>query len=347
MGGMFWGLAVKPGGRYQTMVNQSFRLTKACIVPSSCSREEVSTLFLERENSVEFIIANLSLNNFNETLDISFSKGEQIGFKVSGPGTIHLTGIMLELLSDDSDSDDSSEEEMIDELKNLNWTKQQIKQIQGENSESSSDDSDNDTNESDTDSNKSDNEDNESEDSNESDNGVIGNSTKCATKSNEKNNQQSNITNGRENQLKPEIDQSIPAKDSKVLSCTKNDVISEVKPRRIMRSGIIIEDLAEGSGVASKNGNGVGMYYTGRLKSSKTAFDSCLSGKPFRFKLGAGKVIKGWDVGLQGIKVGGKRRLTIPPSMGYGKRGAPPDIPPNSSLVFDIECKFIYGGVQY
>ena len=114
-----------------------------------------------------------------------------------------------------------------------------------------------------------------------------------------------------------------------------------------MKNGIIIEDLVEGSGVACQNGNGVGMFYTGRLKTSKKAFDSCQSGKPFRFKLGAGTVIKGWDIGLQGIKVGGKRQLTIPSAMGYGKRGAPPDIPPNSTLVFDVECKFIYGGNQY
>jgi FK506-binding nuclear protein len=127
----------------------------------------------------------------------------------------------------------------------------------------------------------------------------------------------------------------------------KESQISEAKPRKVVKNGLIIEDLVGGSGVACTNGNGVGMYYTGRLKTSKKAFDSCKSGKPFRFKLGAGTVIQGWDIGLQGIKVRGKRRLTIPSAMGYGKRGAPPDIPPNSTLVFDVECKFIYGGNQY
>ena len=63
--------------------------------------------------------------------------------------------------------------------------------------------------------------------------------------------------------------------------------------------------------------------------------------KPFKFKLGSGQVIKGWDVGVLGMKVGGKRRLTIPPALGYGGQGAPPDIPPNATLVFDIECKLV------
>ena len=70
-------------------------------------------------------------------------------------------------------------------------------------------------------------------------------------------------------------------------------------------------------------------------------FDSCLKGKPFKFRLGAGEVIKGWDVGIEGMKVGGKRRLSIPPQMAYGAKGAPPDIPANSHLVFEVECKAV------
>ena len=74
---------------------------------------------------------------------------------------------------------------------------------------------------------------------------------------------------------------------------------------------------------------------------SFAVFDSCLKGKPFKFRLGAGEVIKGWDVGVEGMKVGGKRRLTIPPQMAYGAKGAPPDIPANSHLVFEVECKAV------
>jgi len=79
------------------------------------------------------------------------------------------------------------------------------------------------------------------------------------------------------------------------------------------------------------------MRYIGKLKNGKV-FDSNKKGKPFAFKLGVGEVIKGWDVGVAGMTPGGERRLTIPAAMAYGKRGAPPDIPPNSDLIFDIKC---------
>merc|ERR1712179_892567 len=71
-------------------------------------------------------------------------------------------------------------------------------------------------------------------------------------------------------------------------------------------------------------------------------FDACEAGqKPFKFKLGSGQVIKGWDLGILGMKVGGKRRLTVPAPMAYGRDGSPPDIPANSTLVFDVECKLV------
>ena len=80
------------------------------------------------------------------------------------------------------------------------------------------------------------------------------------------------------------------------------------------------------------------VYYTGKLVSGKQ-FDACVSGKPFEFRLGVQEVIKGWDVGVEGMRVGGKRTLTIPANMGYGARGAGPDIPPNSKLLFSVELK--------
>ena len=83
------------------------------------------------------------------------------------------------------------------------------------------------------------------------------------------------------------------------------------------------------------------MYYEGKLKSNGKMFDSQMKGKPFKFRLGSGEVIKGWDVGIAGMKVGGKRRLAIPPPMAYGAKGAPPDIPANSTLIFEVECKAV------
>lgn len=97
-----------------------------------------------------------------------------------------------------------------------------------------------------------------------------------------------------------------------------------------------IEDTVEGEGQEAKDGNTVSVHYTGTLEDG-TKFDSSLDkNQPFEFTLGAGQVIKGWDQGIAGMKVGGKRKLTIPPSLGYGDQPAG-SIPPNSTLLFEVE----------
>ncbi|KAG9774139.1 hypothetical protein KCU88_g5583, partial [Aureobasidium melanogenum] len=101
-------------------------------------------------------------------------------------------------------------------------------------------------------------------------------------------------------------------------------------------NGVTIDVRKVGSGPAAKKGNRLEMRYIGKLDNGKV-FDSNKSGKPFSFKLGAGEVIKGWDIGLEGIQVGGERRLVIPPHLAYGNK-ALPGIPKNSKLTFDIKC---------
>lgn len=97
-----------------------------------------------------------------------------------------------------------------------------------------------------------------------------------------------------------------------------------------------IEELAIGSGAAAKAGSLVTIHYTGFL--GRATFDTSRNRQPLTFRLGGGEVLKGWDEGLVGMKVGGRRRLTIPPDLGYGKKGSLAGaIPPNSTLVFEIE----------
>ncbi|XP_011029984.1 PREDICTED: peptidyl-prolyl cis-trans isomerase FKBP53-like [Populus euphratica] len=107
---------------------------------------------------------------------------------------------------------------------------------------------------------------------------------------------------------------------------------------RTFSNGLVIEELAMGKpdGKRASPGSQVSVHYIGKLKNGKI-FDSNVGRAPFKFRLGVGQVIKGWDVGVNGMRVGDKRRLTIPPSMGYGDRGAGGKIPPNSWLVFDVE----------
>ena len=102
-------------------------------------------------------------------------------------------------------------------------------------------------------------------------------------------------------------------------------------------TGLTIEDVVVGDGAAAASGQQVTVHYTGWLTNG-TKFDSSKDrNDPFVFPLGAGRVIKGWDEGVQGMKVGGKRKLTIPPALGYGARGAGGVIPPNATLVFEVE----------
>jgi len=98
------------------------------------------------------------------------------------------------------------------------------------------------------------------------------------------------------------------------------------------------DDLSIGKGREAKAGDTVHVQYTGTLLSGKK-FDSSYDhgGEPFKFTLGKGELIKGWDDGVVGMKVGGKRRLRIPSELGYGAKGSPPDIPPGAGLVFEVE----------
>ena len=108
--------------------------------------------------------------------------------------------------------------------------------------------------------------------------------------------------------------------------------------------GLVTRDVAKGSGTEAVAGKQVSVHYTGWLYDASAAdnkgkkFDSSRDrGQPFEFPLGAGRVIKGWDQGVAGMKVGGRRTLIIPPGLGYGSRGAGGLIPPNATLIFDVE----------
>ncbi|KAL7001641.1 peptidylprolyl isomerase [Sarracenia purpurea var. burkii] len=135
-----------------------------------------------------------------------------------------------------------------------------------------------------------------------------------------------------------DVDKTVPNKNG---STKEIEEKSEAKPfqARSFSNGLVIEELTMGKpdGKKASPGKKVSVHYIGKLKKNGEIFDSNIGRAPFKFRLGVGQVIKGWDVGVNGMRIGDKRRLTIPPSMGYGDRGAGKKIPPSSWLIFDVE----------
>lgn len=105
----------------------------------------------------------------------------------------------------------------------------------------------------------------------------------------------------------------------------------------ILKSGLKYIDVEVGEGPAAVSGKDVTVHYTGTFPDGKKFDSSVDRNEPFAFRLGAGQVIKGWDEGVAGMRIGGKRKLFIPPALGYGKRGAGSVIPPDSDLCFEVE----------
>jgi len=126
-----------------------------------------------------------------------------------------------------------------------------------------------------------------------------------------------------------------PKKDT--VESPRNDN-GEDQPWKNGPQGLKFKDVRVGDGKTVQKGSKVRVYYVGQL-DNKTVFDKSISGPGFAFTLGAGEVIKGWDLGVNGMKVGGKRRLQIPAKLAYGEGGSQPDIPPNAQLTFTVEVK--------
>ena len=122
----------------------------------------------------------------------------------------------------------------------------------------------------------------------------------------------------------------------------------EVKPKKkkkgkmVTHKGIQYKVMSEGKGKACKKGDKLRVFYVGQTED-KEVFDKAITGSGFEFTLGKGEVIKGWDIGCEGMKVGAKRKLVIPSKLAYGSEGSPPTIPPNATLTFTVEMKAING----
>lgn len=149
----------------------------------------------------------------------------------------------------------------------------------------------------------------------------------------------SSSTTSSETAASTSTEESTAAKETESTKKTKPKV---TVPKGAPPKKLEVKDLEEGSGATAKSGDRVSVNYVGVNYKTGKEFDASWDrGEPFTFTLGAGEVIPGWDQGVAGMKVGGRRELIIPPELGYGPAGAPPAIPPNETLVFVVDLEAV------
>ncbi|KAF9412084.1 peptidylprolyl isomerase fpr4, partial [Podila epigama] len=321
-------LTVLPDKTYRQVVENSFKLSMAALDEITKPGRSSVRVTVDKKT---FILCSLQAGKTEQqTLDIVFTEGEEITFSVSGENTIHLSGNYL------PEEDFGSDEDMYDDEDDLE------------------DDMEDDE----------DDEEDEEDDEEGDENVIVTKGAKRVAQFEEKSapaKKQAKVEQAtpvkkeapkKEAPKKEEPKKEAPKKEAAKKEAPKKEAPKKEEPKKeapkkeapkkeepkktVLANGLVIEDVKVGTGAAAKSGKKIGMRYIGRLTNGKV-FDKNTSGQPFHFNLGRGEVIKGWDQGIQGMQLGGERRLTIPPALAYGARGAPPDIPKNATLVFEVK----------
>ncbi|XP_034485168.1 39 kDa FK506-binding nuclear protein [Drosophila innubila] len=355
---MFWGLCMKPNRKYTQTIVKSFHISGVALDDGASAK-----LYITADKN-KFIVASLSKAMPQVPLDLNFCKGDKIMFQTTGDATVSLIGYLHDSdLSDDEEYDDdeyaalaeklqkkgaakgdendseseeeSDEEEEDDDKLAAEYSSFLEGDESGEDEEDDSEDDDDEDGEGEEEEEESD-----EEDTPKAKKAKIAESAKKPAK------EQNGVSKGEQKQQQ----QQKSKKDKKAAAAPEakkeqpKGKESKQQPagERTIAGGVKVQDMSAGNGPEAKQGKRVSVYYIGRLKSNNKTFDSMQKGNGFKFALGAGEVIKGWDVGVAGMKVGGKRRITCPAHMAYGARGHPPTIPPNSTLVFDVELKAVH-----
>ncbi|KAJ1790284.1 peptidylprolyl isomerase fpr3 [Coemansia sp. RSA 2399] len=334
----FWALKITPGHTYTQTVDASFRVSNAAL--GLTLTDEQRTSVVATVDGKDFVLCSLTPGKIEQQpLDLWMTEGEEITFESNGNNEIHLTGNFVYEDEEDEDEDGPCD---------FNYEKFDPAELQEMVAEglidpnrlldlASSDEEEED-------------EDYDSEDAEVDDRIIeltaaeeqmLEDEGETSSSDNEEVEQQPKKKPVKEVKIKKQAEkkrkeaeaeeEDAEASAKKAKKEKKEKAVAPLK----LQGGVVAEVKEEGTGQGVKKGARVGMYYIGKLTSGRV-FDKNVKGKPLWFRLGAGEVIKGWDVGIVGMMKGGERRLTIPAAMAYGKRGAPPDIPANATLVFDI-----------
>ncbi|KAH8265447.1 hypothetical protein KR038_008226, partial [Drosophila bunnanda] len=356
------GLHMKPRRKYSQTIVKSFHISGVAI-----DEGESAKLYVTNETE-KFIVATVSKAIPQAPLDLNFSKGDQITFNTEGDATVSLLGYLHDVDSEDEDDEDYTIENLIkDSAKQKKNGKKAGAQADDEDEEDDDDEDGEEEEEEDDDDSRlieeyesllengdedddDDDEDESGEEDSDSDDEeeVEQPKAKVAKLSPEANTKkgakEQNGVAKKDKEAKAPQNQKTKPEGKKEQPKGKDQASKQQQSsgERTITGGVKVFDVITGKGDEAKPGKRVSVYYIGRLQSNNKTFDSLLKGKGFKFALGGGEVIKGWDVGVAGMKVGGKRRITCPAHMAYGGRGSPPTIPPNSTLVFEVELKAVH-----
>ncbi|KAG0164946.1 peptidylprolyl isomerase fpr4 [Apophysomyces sp. BC1034] len=329
----FWGLQVLPGKTYSQIVSSSFRITMAAL-PESATNKKRTSVCVKVDNE-DYVLCTLVPGKIDQQiLDISFVEEEEVTFMVKGDNTVHLTGNYTSNqedwsdgeLSTDEDEEEEEEDDEDEELlsnppKGLDRAKINA-YLRGELDSDAFDDEEEE--EEDVEEEEEEEEEEQIPDAKKNKRPAEVKSEQAATKKQK--------TAVPEKEVK--ADKETPKKDEAKKEAPKKQ---EKKQVTKLQNGLIIEEVKVGDGPSAKNGSRIGVRYVGKLAKNGKIFDKNISGKPFTFVLGRNEVIKGWDLGIAGMKLGSERKLTIPAALAYGKRGSPPVIAPGTDLVFEIK----------
>ena len=308
----FWGATLRPNKTFECRVDDALlHITSICLDTVIADPKERSVVTVTTGDEQTFVIASLREGVAEQrTVDLCFKEGEAFRFKVTGSSPVHLVGYLQPLgdaegPGDGSDDSDEGHEESEDEAVDTEDDEPGTAMRGGQKRrQSPSPDGA------------------EAEGGREPDEGSGVDGEGAAPTRRPKKKVKRSDTAAPQAPAKPEAPAvGTPEGESGV---------------RTLAGNVTVRDLEVGHGKEARGGAKCGVLYTGRLKGGKVFDSNAKSRQPFFFTLGAGDVIKGWDVGVAGMRVGGRRTIVCPPKMAYGRRGAYPDIPPNSTLEFDV-----------
>lgn len=370
----FWGIVLKNKDKYEHKSERSVRLTMASVDHKSIGENEFVPVYIE-QGSNKFIICTLKVPNvLQQQLNLELNAGETVNIYTEANAIVHLTGFHVdepdyedqqgatnginnqiqflnkcedEFCDEDHDDEDDDDEMSDEDNENGDFDDEEDESnVEGEEDEFDDDEED------EEDDDELDEEQEEvmrqlaemhanrkrklDEKESKKEEKKAKNDKQPAKKSKQQNEEEEDALSGLDDESDDEVEKKKPEKNKKQEQ--QQNKKQQDQTKKI--DGVELKDTKVGHGPEAKKGRFVHVYYTGRLKSNGKVFDSCQQGKPFKFRLGSGQVIPGWEIGIQGMKVGGKRTLTIPPNKAYGNKKSGP-IPANSTLVFDVELKSV------